>query len=79
MNWYVERELHHRTGEWDILREGFVMTFSFEDGFDSIDEALQKVKTVMFRISQDPLHLIHLEWAIQLSHALECYNVTTEE
>jgi len=31
MNWYVEIELCHGTGEWDILREGFLMTFSFED------------------------------------------------
>jgi len=41
MNWYIEIELHHGTGEWDIRCEGFMMTFSFEDGFDSIYEALQ--------------------------------------
>ena len=58
MNWYIETELHHGTGEWDILREGFMMTFSFEDGFDSIDEALQEVKATIFRIPQDPLDLI---------------------
>jgi len=40
MNWYLETVLHHGTAEWDILREGFLMTFSFEDGFGSIDEAL---------------------------------------
>jgi len=40
MNWYLETELHHGTSEWDILCEGFIMTFSFEDGFDCIDEAL---------------------------------------
>ena len=50
MNWYIETELCHGTGEWDILREGFMMTFSFEDGFDSIDEALQEVKAAIFGI-----------------------------
>jgi len=40
MNWYIETEFCHGTGEWDVLREGFMMTFSFEDGFHSIDEAL---------------------------------------
>ncbi len=50
MHWYVETELHHGTGEWNILREGFIMTFSFEDGFDCIDEALQEVKVTIFRI-----------------------------
>ena len=55
------------------------MTFSFEDGFDNIDEALQEVKAAIFRIQQDPLVLTQPEWATQLSHALECYNVTAEE
>jgi len=40
MNWYLETELHHGTEEWDILREKFLMAFSFEDGFDCIDVAL---------------------------------------
>lgn len=40
MNWYLEMQFCHGTMEWDILREGFLMTFSFEDGFKSIDEAL---------------------------------------
>jgi len=48
MNWYVEIELHHGIGEWNILREGFMMTYS-------IDEALQEVKATIFRILQDPL------------------------
>ena len=79
MKWYIETELRHGTGEWDILREGFMMTFSFEDGWDSIEEALQEVKAAIFRIPQEPVELIYLEWATQLSCALECYNVTVEE
>ena len=79
MNWNLEIELHHATGEWDILRKGFIMTLSFEDGFDCINEALQEVKAAIFGISQDPLDLIQPDWTTQLSHALECYNVTVEE
>ena len=41
VNWYLGIELCHGTVEWDILREGFLMTFNFEDGFKSINEALQ--------------------------------------
>lgn len=78
MNWYIEIELLHGRGEWDILREGFMMTFSFEDGFYSIDEALQEAKAAIFRIPQDPLDLIQPEWASQLSHALKFYNITVE-
>ena len=63
MNWYVETELCHGTSEWDILRKGFMMTFNFEDGFDSIDEALQEVKATIFRIPQDPLDPMQPEWA----------------
>jgi len=40
---------------------------------------LQEVKTTIFRILQDPLDLIQPDWTTQLSHALKCYNVTTEE
>ena len=65
--------------EWDILRKGFIMTFSFADGFDCIDEVLQEVKAVIFGIPQDPLDLIQPDWTTQLSHALESYNVISEE
>lgn len=78
MNWYLETELRHGTAKWDILREGFLMTFSFEDGFESIDEALQEVKAMIFRIPQDPLELVQPYWSTQLCHALECYNMTAE-
>ncbi|MCY6524793.1 hypothetical protein, partial [Actinobacillus pleuropneumoniae] len=44
-----------------------------------INEALQDVKATIFRIPQDPLDLLQPEWASQLSHALEFYNVTAED
>jgi len=40
MNWYLETEIHHGTEEWYVLRQGFLMTFSFEDRFECINEAL---------------------------------------
>ena len=40
MNWYIETKLQHGKGEWDVLHEGFMMTFNFEDEWDNIDEAL---------------------------------------
>ena len=55
------------------------MTFSIEDGFKCIDEALQEVKAMIFRIPQDPSDLIQPDWTTQLCHALECYNVTAKE
>jgi len=54
MNWYLQIELYHGMNEWDILRQGFLMTFSFEHGFECIDEALQEVKAMIFQIPQDP-------------------------
>jgi len=50
MNWYLEMELHHGTEEWDFLGQGFFMTFNFKDGFESINESLQEVKTTIFKI-----------------------------
>ena len=37
------------------------------------------MKAAIFRIPQDPLDLIQPNWTTQLSHALECYNVTAKE
>lgn len=54
------------------------MTSCFEDGFERINEALQEVKVIIFRIPQDPLELVQTNWSTQLCHALECYNVTAE-
>lgn len=64
MNWYIEMELHHGTSEWDILREGFMMTFSFEDRWwDNVDEVLQEIRATIFRIPQEKVELIQPEWA----------------
>ena len=62
MNWYLEIEIFHDTNEWDILRQGLMMTFRFEYGFKCINEALQEDKIVIFRVPQDPLDLIQLDW-----------------
>jgi len=41
MNWYTEMELCHGMSEWDILCEGFLLTFTLEDHlWDTIDDAL---------------------------------------
>ncbi len=77
--WYLETELRYRTTKWDILREGFLLTFSFEDDFASTNEALQEIKTIIFRTLQEPLEWVQPDWSIQLRHAMECHNVTVEE
>lgn len=67
------------TTKWDVLKESFMLTFSFEDGFECIDEALQEIKATIFRMLEDPVTWVQLGWSTQLCHVLECYNVTTEE
>ena len=65
--------------EWDILREGFLLTFNFENRFANIDEALQEIKAIIFRMPHEPIELIQSDSNTQLRHALEFYNVTIEE
>ena len=80
MNWYIETEFHHGTNEWDILREGFLLTFMFEDSWwDTLDDVLQAVKETIFKIPQEPMKVLQPEWVTQLSYAMECYNVNIEE
>jgi len=72
MNWYTEIELYHGTSEWDILREGFLLMFMFEDWWwDIIDDALHVVKTIIFNIPQEPIEALQLEWVTELSYALD--------
>jgi len=58
MNWYLEMELYHGTIELDILKEGFLLTFIFEDDFANIDETLQEIKGVIFRMPQEPMEWV---------------------
>ena len=75
----LEIELRHGTAKWDILRESFLLTFRFEDGFESIDEALQEIKATIFRTPKETIEWAQPDWSAQLRYALECYNVTIEE
>jgi len=72
-------ELLHGTAEWDIWREGFLLTFIFYDRFTSIDEVLQEIKAIIFRTPQETMEWIQPYWSTQRCHALECYNVIAEE
>ena len=64
MNWYTKTELRHGTSEWDILCEGFLINFMFEDHWwVTLDDALQAVKEVIFKIPQEPMEVLQLEWA----------------
>lgn len=79
MNWYTETELHHGAGEWDVLCEGFLLTFIFECCWsDTVDDVLQVVKATIFKKPQEPMEVLQPEWAVQLSSALACYNVNVE-
>ena len=63
MNWYLEMGLHHGIVEWDILRESFLLTFSFEDGFECIDEALKEIKVAIFRTPKEPVEWAQPDWS----------------
>lgn len=71
MNWYTETKIRHGTGEWDVLREGFLLTFTFEDPWwDTIDDVLQVMKVAISKIPQEPREIVQPLWATQLSQML---------
>ena len=78
-NLYLQTELQHGTTNWDDMKEILLLTFSFEYGFEFIDEALQVIKEAIFWTPVEPLTWVHPDWSTQLQHDLECYNVTVEE
>ena len=62
MNWYIETELRHGTREWDVLCEGFLLTFTFGDRWsDTTDDVLQAVKTTVFKMPQEPMEVLRPE------------------
>ena len=57
--------------------DSFLLTFTFESEYPSVDQALQVIKSKIFEdctisVSAQP------EWAIQLKEALEWYNFASE-
>jgi len=44
INWYLETDLHHGTVNWNDMKDNFIFTFSFVDGFQFIDDALQEIR-----------------------------------
>jgi len=80
MNWYTKTELCHGMRKSDVLREGFLLTFTVEDHcWDTVDDVLQVVKETIFNVPQEPVEVRQPKWAPQLSYALECYNINIEE
>ena len=76
-NWYTEIELRKGTVSWPVMIERFLLTFSFESEYPSIDQALKLIKTKIFDDCTLPVYS-QPESAIQLEHALECYNFAQE-
>lgn len=51
-------------GEWDVLREGFLLTFTFEDRWlDTVDKTLLAIKAAIFKIPQEPWEVVQPAWA----------------
>ena len=57
--------------------DSFLLTFSFESKYSSVDPALDVIKTKIFEDCSPSVHTPP-EWAIQLEDALECYNFEAE-
>lgn len=79
MNWYLEIELRHGITDWNDMKENFILTFSFEDGFQCIDDALQEIRVTFFQTPSEPMNCVQPDWNAQLQHTLECYNTIAEE
>ena len=47
-NWYMETELRRGTITWPLMIDSFLLTFTFESEYPSIDQALDIIKTKIF-------------------------------
>lgn len=48
---------------WDFLKEIFLFNFSFEDGFECIDEVLQDIKATIFRMMGELVACVQPDWS----------------
>ena len=62
---------------WPVMIDSFLLTFTFESEYPSIDQDLGSIKAKMF---EDCTLLVYTQpdWAIKLEQALECYNFAEE-
>lgn len=61
------------------MKESFILTFSFENGFQCIDDALQEIRAMIFRTPKEPMTWVQPHQNAHLQQILECYNLTIEE
>ena len=61
-NWYTETELRKGTNTWPLMIDKFLLTFTFESEYLSIDQALGVIKAKIF---DDCTQLVsaQLDWA----------------
>ena len=57
--------------------DSFLLTFTFESEYLNVDQALDIIKIKIFE-DCTPSVPAQPDWAIQLEHALECYNFAAE-
>ena len=76
-NWYTETELRRGTITWPLIIDKFLLTFTFESEYPSIDHALDVIKTKIFDDCTQSVS-VQSDWAIQLEHAVECYYFAAE-
>jgi hypothetical protein len=76
-NWYVDQELCRGTAEWTILKQNFIVTFSFEHDNPNMDLSLKRIRGLIF-VDEPKVELI-TEYQQQnkqtVKELLSCYHV----
>ena len=62
---------------WPLMIDSFLLTFTFESKYLSVDQALDIIKIKIFEDCTLSVQT-HPDWALQLKDALECYNFEVE-
>ena len=76
-NWYAEVELLHGTVIWVSLANSFVLTFSLNEVFPTLDAAIRLIHTKVF--DDKEIAEYQPDWKEQEATAVECYNLAIDE
>ncbi len=76
-NWYAKFVLHHRTVSWVNLADSFVLTFSIDDVFPTLDVAIRLIRTKVF--DDEEVIQYQPDWEEKEANVVECYNLAIDD
>ena len=75
----METELQRETNEGISPTDSFILTFSFESGFECLGKALQDIQEVIFDTTKPKVECALPTWDVKMKDIVNCWNFWVED